>query len=122
MRLFDVLNEDNYILYASRNYDNPQCVSIDEFYDDLSRVKYLKRLFRRYLENGDLQERLILNHLIIFYNVFGVEAANRMMLYKMNSEYLSVLKTFLVYLNFIRKGDLVEVPLDKNVIRVLRNL
>lgn len=122
MKLFDVLNEDNYILYASRNYDNPQCVSIDEFYDDLSRVKYLKRLFRRYLENDDLQERLILNHLIIFYNVFGIEAANRMMLYKMNSEYLSILKTFLVYLNFIRKGDLIEVPLDENVIRVLRGL
>lgn len=122
MKLFDVLNEDNYILYASRNYDNPQCVSIDEFYDDLSRVKYLKRLFRRYLENDDLQERLILNHLIIFYNVFGIEAANRMMLYKMNSEYLSILKTFLVYLNFICKGDLIEVPLDENVIRVLRGL
>jgi len=122
LKLFDVLNEDNYILYASRNYDNPQCVSIDEFYDDLSRVKYLKRLFRRYLENDDLQERLILNHLIIFYNVFGIEAANRMMLYKMNSEYLSILKTFLVYLNFICKGDLIEVPLDENVIRVLRGL
>jgi len=81
--LFDELNEDNFILFASRHYDNPQCLSVDEFYNDVQRFKYLKRLFRRYTQNSDLQERLILNHLVVLYNVFGIRAANRMMFYKM---------------------------------------
>ena len=76
MHLFDELNEENFVLFASRNYNNPQCTSIDEFNDDLLRFKYLKRLFKRYIKDGDLQERLILNHLVVLYNVFGITAAN----------------------------------------------
>ena len=122
MQLFDELNEDNFVLFASRNYDNPQCMSVEEFYHDLHRFKYLKRLFRRYTQNNDLQERLILNHLVVIYNVFGIEAANRMMLYRMEEEYWSVIKTFLVFLNFLREDQLVEVPLDPTVVERLRNL
>jgi len=122
MQLFDELNEDNFVLYASRNYTNPQCMSVEEFYHDLHRFKYLKRLFRRYTQNEDLQERLILNHLVVIYNVFGIEAANRMMFYRMEEEYWPVIKTFLIFLNFIREDELVEVPLDQTVVERLRNL
>lgn len=122
MQLFDELNEDNFVLYASRNYVNPQCVSIEEFYHDLNRFKYLKRLMKRYVQNDDLQERLILNHIVVIYNVFGIEAANKMMMYKMEEEYHSVVKTFLIYLNYIREDDMIEVPLDQNIVERLRNL
>ena len=122
MQLFDELNEDNFVLYASRNYVNPQCVSIEEFYHDLNRFKYLKRLLKRYIQNDDLQERLILNHMVVIYNVFGIDPANRMMMYKMEEEYHSVLKTFLIYLNYLREDQLVDVPLDQTIVERLRNL
>lgn len=123
MQLFDDLNEDNFVLYASRNYDNPQCMSVEEFYHDLQRFKYLKRLFRRYTQNGDLQERLILNHLVVLYNVFGIKAANKMIFYKMqDEEYLSPLKTFLIFLNYIKETDYVDIPLDLYLVEKLRSL
>lgn len=122
MHLFDELNEENFVLFASRNYNNPQCTSIEEFNDDLLRFKYLKRLFKRYTKDGDLQERLILNHLIVLYNVFGITAANKMMFYKMEDEYWPIIKTFLVYLNYIKEKDLVEIPLDERIIDTLRKL
>lgn len=122
MQLFDELNEENFVLYASRNYDNPQCVSVEEFYHDLQRFKYLKRLLRRYIQNNDLQERLILNHMVVLYNVFGIQPANRMMFYKMDEEYLSAVKTFLVYLNYLRDDEYVEIPLDPAVVERLRKL
>ena len=122
MHLFDELNEENFVLFASRNYNNPQCTSIDEFNDDLLRFKYLKRLFKRYIKDGDLQERLILNHLVVLYNVFGIDAANKMMFHKMEDEYWPILKTFLVYLNYIKVGELVEVPLNDHIVKTLRDL
>ena len=122
MQLFNELNEDNFVLFASRHYDNPQCMSVEEFYHDLQRFKYLKRLLRRYVDNNDLQERLILNHLVVIYNVFGIEPANKMMKYKMDDEYWPPLKTFLIYLNYIKETDLIDVPLDQTVINRLRNL
>lgn len=122
MHLFDELNDENFLLFASRNYNNPQCTSIEEFNEDLLRFKYLKRLFKRYLKNGDLQERLILNHIIVLYNIFGISAANKMMFYKMEDEYWPIIKTFLVFLNFLKESELVEVPLDSHIVNVLRNL
>lgn len=122
MHLFDELNDDNFILFASRYYDNPQCTSIEEFYDDLQRIKYLRRLLRRYHENNDLQERLILNHLIVIYNSFGIKAANHMMFFKVERKYWSSLKTFLVYLNYLPEDAYVEVPLDSTIATVLRSL
>lgn len=120
--LFDELNDDNFILFASRHYDNPQCLSVEEFYNDVQRFKYLKRLFRRYIDNDDLQERLILNHIVVLYNVFGVDPANRMMFFRMDAEYFSVVKTFLVYLNYLPEDQYVEVPLDPYIVDVLRKL
>jgi len=119
---FDELTEDNFLLFAAKNYDNPQCESSDEFYNDLQRFKYLKRLFKRYTVNQDLQERLILNHIIVLYNLFGIKGCNRMIFFKMEEEYWSALKTFLVFLNYLPESDKVEVPLDPTIIKVLREI
>lgn len=122
MQLFEKLNDDNFVLYASKHYDNKQCTEVEEFYDDLNRFKYLKRLLRRYEMNGELQERLILNHLIVLFNVFGIDAAKRMVFYRVDDYSYSALKTFLVYLNYLREDEYVEIPLDVRIIKVLRNL
>jgi len=122
MKIFEDITEENFDLFAAHYYDNPQCESADEFYDDLKRFKYLKRLFNRYLNYGDLQERLILNHLIVLYNVFGITPANQMMFHKMEVEYWSTLKTFLVYLNYIPLEDKVDIPLDQEIVEKLRKL
>lgn len=125
------LTEKNFLMYAMKFYDNIQCVDIAEFYDDLKRINYIKRLFVRYHEDGELKERLILNHLIILYNVFPVDVATNILFFKLESEYWSVLKTFLVYLNymperlnFIDGFDVItsDIPLDQNVITILRRL
>tara|TARA_Y100000593_G_scaffold8046_1_gene14858 strand:+ start:3355 stop:3741 length:387 start_codon:yes stop_codon:yes gene_type:complete len=120
------LNNENYVLYAMKHYDNPQCVNIEEFHDDLNRTKYLKRLFKKYEISGTLKERLILNHIIIFYNVFGVEVASRILFFKIEEEYHSLLKTFLVYLSYLPEDipevDLVAIPLKQDVIKVLREI
>lgn len=122
MRLFDDLTEENFILYAAKNYNNPQCLDIEEFYDDLSRFKYIKRLLRKYQQSGIIQERLILNHIIIIYNVFGVEAANKMVFYKIEKELWPVLKTFLVYLNYLPENDKAEVSIDTYVTSILEKI
>lgn len=122
MQLFEKLNDDNFVLYASKHYDNKQCTEVEEFYDDLNRFKYLKRLLRRYEMNGELQERLILNHLIVLFNVFGIDAAKRMVFYRVDDYSYSALKTFLVYLNYLREDEYIEIPLDVRIIKVLRNL
>lgn len=122
MSLFDELNDENFVLFASKHYNNPQCTSIEEFYEDLFRFKHLKKLFKRYYIHDDLRERLILNHLIVIYNVFGIKAANKMIFFKFEKEYWSSLKTFLVFLNYLEESEKVEIPLDTNIIRVLRDL
>jgi hypothetical protein len=94
------LDETNFLLYAARHYENPQCYDTIEFYDDLKRIKYIRRLFNIYQESGELKERLILNHIIILYNVFGVIPATRMLFFKL-FEHKEQLKPFLVFLNFM---------------------
>lgn len=95
---FNQLNDDNYIMFAIKHYDNPQCVTRDDFFEDLKRFKYIKRLFKRYLKTGQLKTHLLLNHFIILYNVFG-EAATPLLFFKMEKVYWPILKTFLVYLD-----------------------
>lgn len=125
------LNEDNFIIYAIKHYDNPHCKGMDEFMDDLKRFKYLKRLFRKYNAGKDLKERLILNHIIVIYNLFGPEAATKMLFYKIEKKFWSQLKTFLVFLNFmpleviVSKGIEIketDIPLDQDIIQVLREI
>ena len=120
--IFEKLDEDNFELFAARCYDNPQCTDISEFYDDLNRFKYLKRLFKRYSEHDDLQYRLILNHIIVIYNVFGISGANKMMMYRIEEEFLPILKTFLVYLHYLPEDMMIDVPLDPEVVSVLRKI
>ena len=99
--MFENLTNSNYTLYAMKFYENPQCLSEDDFYNDIKILKYLKRLFNRYTLSGELKTRLILNHLIMFTNVFPPQVASRILFLKIPREHLSVLKTFLDYLNFM---------------------
>ena len=123
MKVFDELTNKNFEFYAAKNYNNSQCCDVEEFKEDLARFKYLKRLFRRYEVHNDLQERLILNHLIVIYNVFGIEAANRMTWFKIDEEHYSYLKPFLIFLNYLDyRKDKIEITMDLNIIKVLRKL
>lgn len=94
------LDETNFMLYAAKHYDNPSCYDTLEFYEDLNRFKYLKRLFSRYVEFGELKERLIINHIVVLYNIFGVQAATKMLFFKLK-EYHPYLKPFLLLMNFL---------------------
>jgi len=110
------LAESTFLLYASKHYENPQCSDISEFEEDLKRFQYLRKLFGRYRQDDDLKERLILNHLIIIYNVFGPEATN--MLFMRLHEYHEYLKPFVEYLNFMPEFILYEdVVLHKSNIK-----
>ena len=122
MDIFEELNEDNFTLFEIRYYNNPQCTSTEEFYEDIRRFRYLKRLLKRYHNTGELRERLILNHLIILNNVFGVENAIRMLQYKIDDEYWPVVKTCLLYLEYIDEGFDVEISLDEKVVKRMREL
>lgn len=96
----DRLDESNFLLYAAKNYENAQCFDTIEFYEDLKRFKYIKRLFNRYLEEGDLKERLILNHIIVIYNVFEPVAATRLLFFKLKGME-SLLLPFLELLSYL---------------------
>ena len=122
MKIFETITHGNFELFAAQHYNNPECTSVEEFKEDLSRFKYLKRLLKRYEQAGDLQERLILNHLIVLYNVFGIEAAGRMIWYKVDENHWPIIKTFLVFLHYLEESHKVEIPLDNNVIQRLREL
>ena len=101
---FHELNEDNYMMFAIRNYDNPQAITSEDFYDDLKRLKYIKRLLRRYKKTGVLKTHLLLNHFLSVYNVFG-DAATPLLFYKIDVDLWSSMKSFVIYL-----GRLPEVP------------
>jgi hypothetical protein len=124
----DYLDDDNFILFAAKHYDNPQCYDSEEFYDDLKRFKYLKRLFGKYEESGELRERLILNHLIILYNVFG-DVTTKMLFYKLE-EYYSYLLPFIVLLHRlpdkVNIGNITvytsDITMDTRIVEVLRKI
>ena len=100
--MIENLCDDNFIIYAMKSYDKPNCI-MSEFKEDLKRLKYVKRLIRRYRSTGELRERLILNHLIILGNVFGVESSVKMLFYRLDRNDFDILKTFLLFLNFMPK-------------------
>ena len=120
MKLFDDLNNDNFELYAARYYDNPSCLDVQDFYDDLARFKYIIRLLRKYRETGIIQERLVLNHIISIYNVFNIYAANRMMFYRIESDLWPQIKTFLVYLNYIPETQYQDITIDVKIAKKLQ--
>jgi len=122
------LNNDNFLLYAIKNYYNPGSMGMSELEDDLKRFKYIKRLLNRHRTSGEINERLVLNHLVVLYNVFG-EATTDMLFYKIEKEYWSDLKTYLVYLHRMPLETVVspgiketDIPLNSELIKVLRNL
>jgi hypothetical protein len=122
MKVFDELTSKNFKLFAAQHYNNPECTDVEEFKQDMSRFKYLKRLLTRYEEHGELQERLILNHIIVLYNVFGIQACNRMIWYKIEQRQYPYIKPFLVYLHYLPEDEKVEVVMDPNIVEVLREL
>ena len=109
-------------MFAMQCYDNPQCTSMEEFLEDLRRFRYLKRLLRRFYKNGELRERLILNHLIVIFNVFGYEAGVEMLALKIPLEQWPTVKPFLIFLNAIKNDDLTGIEMDKYVIEKLREI
>ena len=129
--IFDDLNDDNFLMFAMREYNNMQCTDVEEFYDDLKKIKYIKRLFNVYKNNGLLKERLILNHFIIFYIVFTVQAGTRILFYKIEKDFWPMLKTFLIYLDRMPdkiesiRGEVIlasDIKLDDGIISRLRSI
>jgi hypothetical protein len=96
--IFNELNEDNFLLFAIKNYENPQSVTKEDFEKDLNHFKYIKRLLRRYKKSGELKTHLILNHFIVLYNIFG-EATTPMLFFKIEKDLWDSLKSFIVFLN-----------------------
>ena len=131
MNIFDDLNEKNYLHFAMKFYDNRQCTSVEEFNEDLNKIKYVKRLFNRFLETGELRTNLILNHLIVIYNVFENEAATRMLFFRVEKKFYSILKPFLIFLNRLPEkvkgidGEDIQtnhIPLNETTIKELRKI
>ena len=126
--MIDDLNDETFMIYAIKAYDKPNCV-MSEFYEDLKRIKYVKRLFIKYHKSKEIKERLIINHLIVLYNVFGATAATKILFYKIDQKYYSILKTFLIFLNYMPKvitkvrGKTIrttEIPVDLKLAEILR--
>lgn len=111
--MFDTVNDSNFMLFAAKFYDNPGADSI-EFEEDLARIKYIKRLFSKYRDGKELRERLILNHIIVLYNVFEHQACTRMLSFRLY-EYIDYLKPFLIYLGYW-PDKIGPIGIDKNVI------
>ena len=123
MKLFENLTEKNFEMYAIRNYYNPVCIDEDEFYEDLKRFKYIKRLLTRYLDNGNPAVNLLLNHLVVIFNVFGMDAGLRMLEFKvMNEKNIGIIKPFLIYLRAIDNDKYTGVQMDMKIVEELRNL
>lgn len=120
--MFEKITNENVIMFAIKHYDNPQCAGEIEFQDDMKRFKYIKRLLRKYVDQGDLKERLILNHMIVINNLFGSDAASTLLIFKIEPEFWSVLKTFMNFLGMLPEGELKEIKEDLKVKEALEKL
>ena len=112
---FSTLTPENINMFAMKHYDNPSCVDEQEFLDDMKRFKYLKRLFRKYDTSKDLKMRLIINHIIVLANVFGVDAATTLLFFKIERNHWPILKAFLVFLQYMPENDLTDVQINHEV-------
>ena len=112
---FPKLTSENINMFAMKHYDNPTCIDEKEFLDDMKRFKYLKRLFRKYETSKDLKMRLVINHIIILANVFGVDAATTLLFFKIEKNHWPLLKTFLVFLGYMPENDLIDTPIVHTV-------
>ena len=121
---FTELTEDNYVLFAIKYYDNPSAVTKEDFLDDLRRFKYIERLINKYLKNGEVKLHLLLNHIIIVYNVFN-EAATPLLFYKMDKEYWSIIKSIMIFLERypqVETDTLKRIPINEQIIKELKSL
>ena len=128
--MFENLNDDNYMLFAAKYYENAHCTDLLEFHDDLKRIRYIKRLFKKYEQTGELKDRLIFNHLIVLYNVFEGEAMTKMLVFKLQN-YLEYLKPFLMliarwpeYIEGVFEEILIgtDISMDMNLVDRLRKI
>ena len=120
--MFEKITNDNVLLFALKHYDNPQCDGEKEFYDDMKRFKYIKRLLKKYKSDGIVKERLLLNHIIVVNNVFGADAASTLLLFKIEPEYWPQLKSFLQFLNMLPENELKDIHDDTKIKKVLESL
>lgn len=116
------LNDSNILLYAAKHYYNPTFSDIEEFNEDLKRFKYIKRLINRYLDQDNLGDRLLMNHIIVVFNVFGIEPALNILRVKLDERHWPVIKPFLLFLNYIKNDQLTGVKMDQRVVEVLRKI
>lgn len=120
--MFKEINNENWLLYAQHTYDNPTLEKEVEFYDDLKRFKYLKRLFRRYKITHEMKIRLVLNHIVVLSNVFGVEGAITLLLFKIDKEYWPILKAIFNYLDYLYPHEFIDMKADRNTEEMLTQL
>jgi hypothetical protein len=122
--LFNELNEDNFLLFAIKNYENPQAVTRDDFDKDLNHFKYIKRLLKRYKKSGELRTHLLINHFILLYNIFG-EATTPMLFFKIEKDMWSQVKTIILFLNRLPqfpKCYIHDIPVDLNCLKQLQTI
>lgn len=116
------LNNDNFVEFAVKHYSNPRCLSADEFFEDLNRFKYIKRLLNRYERTGVVQEKLVINHLISIFNVFDIPAATEMSYARTKESTWPALKTFLLFLDYVHPENRINIPIDKHIYKKLHKL
>jgi hypothetical protein len=121
---FDELNEENYIIFAIKHYENPQAVTQEDFFEDMKRFKWIKRLLNKYKNTGELNNHLIINHFMVLYNVFG-EATTPLLFYKINKDLWGILKTFVMYLGRLPeypKSTIHDIPVDIECLKTLNQI
>jgi hypothetical protein len=121
-KLDDDLLEEDLVRFAIKQYYTPLGIDFDEFYTDLKRFQYVKRLLNRYCDYNKLAERLVLNHLIIIFNVFGYYGGLKILDHKLDDRHWPVIKPFLLFLNAIRTNQYVDIDIDKEVEEKLREI
>ena len=116
---FKTLTPDTIDIFAKRHYDNPSDVNGEEFEDDMKRFKYLKRLFRKYESSKEFKARLIVNHIIILANVFGIDAATTLLFFKIDKQHWGMLKTILIFLNYMPDNEMNDIKTDQEIMTEL---
>ena len=122
MQLFEKIDQKNFLLFAAKHYYKPNVIDAEEFYNDLKRFMYLKRLLKRYHNTGEISERLLLNHLIVVFNVFDIEPCLKMLEFQIEAKYWTHLKPFLVFLRHIRNDQYTNIEMDKVIVEKLRKI
>jgi|TARA_B110000977_G_C10669023_1_gene334912 hypothetical protein len=119
---FKILTPETIEVFAKRHYNNPSDIDRQEFEDDMKRFKYLKRLFRKYDISKEFKSRLIINHIIVLSNMFGIDASTTLLFFKIDKQHWSILKTILIFLNYMPEKDLIDIKIDQNVMEELKRI